>query len=308
MQYSFRCAWRIFLRLALPVLLTGCSFAPVVSGFSVSYDGSLEDVNNQLLVTNVLRATERAPLYFSNLSDIKGILSVSLGSSLSAPVGEGKITSTKHFVLGGTAGVSTTPTFDVQPLNQQDFTKGILQPLELQYGKLYWDRTDYPEFVLALLFVDKIEVRYFAGNAQVTLLDEKSQPRPCAIQTGCSQQDLNIAGEANLRPCETPVGCTVRDPRIVETYFNQPEIPAQFAAFLAVIGRGRAGPGWGVVPENPRTTRSVRYHSYLELNGVTEEAERMSAPAGGGGRTAMQPHGPASSYARRKGFSGSGAH
>ncbi len=72
----------------------------------------------------------------------------------------------------------------------------------------------------------------------------------------------------------------VIDPRMLETYFNQPEIPAQFAAFRAVIGTGRAGPGWGIVPENPRTARSVTYHSYLEPNGAAGEAE-PAAPEGG---------------------------
>lgn len=250
-----------------------------MSNFSVSYDGTLEDVNNQFLVTNILRATDHAPLYFSTLSDIKGALSANIGETLSAPVGEGKITSTKHFVLGASAGLSANPTFDVLPLNEQDFTKGILQPLELQYGKLYWDRTDYPEFVLALLFVDKIEVRYFRNGRQVTLLDNAGNDRPCALQTGCTAEDLRLAGIAR-QPCPAIAGCMLQDPRLVETYYNDPEIPDEFAAFLQVIGSGRLGPGWGVVPGNPRNARSVIYHGYRELAaGTSETASRSAADA-----------------------------
>jgi hypothetical protein len=234
-------------------MLTGCSFAPVVSEFSVSYDGSLEDANNQLLVVNVLRASNRAPLYFSDLSIIRGALTATLSSQLTAPFGEGKLTSTKHFGEVANATLQTAPNFEVHPLNQQDFTQGILRPIELQYGKTYWDRVDYPEFLLALLFVDKIEVRFFKedGTPELILLSPDGTSRKCVPQLGCP-------------------GTEGDDNRPVDTFLNQPDNQKNFENFKRIIGN------WGVIPGNPRTERSVTYHSYLKLTPVTESVQENS--------------------------------
>ncbi len=50
--------------------LAGCSLSPFVTSQTVDYNGAIEAANNQLLLANILRARDHAPLYFSDLSQI----------------------------------------------------------------------------------------------------------------------------------------------------------------------------------------------------------------------------------------------
>jgi hypothetical protein len=147
--------------LALGVLvltLPGCSLSGFVTTETVDYNAAIESANNQLLLANILRARDRAPLYFSDLSQIRGSLTLTTTDALTIPFGPQKVTTGKRYSDLLTQSLQSAPTFDVVPLNQQTFTQGLVQPLELQYGKYYWDRLDFQEFLLASLFVDKIEI------------------------------------------------------------------------------------------------------------------------------------------------------
>jgi hypothetical protein len=143
---------------ALCLGLTGCSFSGLISSQTVDYNATIETANNQLLLANVLRARDHAPLYFSDLSQIRGSITLTTSDSETLPFGKGRITTNKEFGNSLSGSLQSAPTFDIVPLNQQTFTQGIVQPLELQFAKYYWDRLDYPEYTLASLFVDKIEV------------------------------------------------------------------------------------------------------------------------------------------------------
>lgn len=142
----------------LVLTLSGCSLAGFVTSETVDYNGTIEAANNQLLLANILRARDRAPLYFSDLSQIRGSMTLTTTDALTIPFGPQKVTTGKRYSDLLTQSIQSAPTFDVVPLNQQTFTQGLVQPLELQYGKYYWDRLDFQEFLLASLFVDKIEI------------------------------------------------------------------------------------------------------------------------------------------------------
>jgi hypothetical protein len=62
---------RIALTLCLAPLV-GCSLAPLVAHESEDYNETVETVTNSLLVTNILRARDEVPLYFTDLSQIRG--------------------------------------------------------------------------------------------------------------------------------------------------------------------------------------------------------------------------------------------
>jgi hypothetical protein len=247
---------RIFCLAAL-VALAGCSLAPAVSNFTVSYNGSIEEVNNQLLLANILRARDRAPLYFSDLSQIRGALTLSASTAVTIPFGPQKVLTTKEYTDLATAGISSSPTFDIVPLNEQVFTQGIVQPLELQYGKLYWDRVDYSEFLLAMLFVDKIEVGYS---------DAQGRPLP--------QSD----GDGN--PVRGPDGQPIMGAHIV---FNIPDDPTKLGYFRREIMN------WGVDPENPRWVRAISYHGYKALTPIAESVT-LGAQGGLKDLVSLDPH------------------
>jgi hypothetical protein len=69
------------------LLLAGCSLAPVIAESTLNYNTTVETVTNGVLVTNILRARDSAPLYFSDLSQIRGAVQVSLQAQTTMPYG-----------------------------------------------------------------------------------------------------------------------------------------------------------------------------------------------------------------------------
>jgi hypothetical protein len=149
---------RTMTALSISVILAGCSFAGVISRESTEYNGTVEGATNTLTVTNVLRARDRLPLYFASLSALRGSLSQPEGFSLPVPFGPGKIVSGKKYVITLTGSVTNSPSFDIATLDTKEFTEGILAPIPLTVGQYYWDRNDYPKWLLANLFISKIEI------------------------------------------------------------------------------------------------------------------------------------------------------
>jgi hypothetical protein len=64
-------------RICLAVLafcMAGCSLtslSPVIKNNALDYHEVVEEVTNNILVTNVLRAKDRAPLHYSDLASIQ---------------------------------------------------------------------------------------------------------------------------------------------------------------------------------------------------------------------------------------------
>ena len=69
------------------LLLAGCSLAPVIAENTLDYNTAVETVTNSVLVSNILRARDGAPLYFSDLSQIRGAVGLSLQAQTTVPYG-----------------------------------------------------------------------------------------------------------------------------------------------------------------------------------------------------------------------------
>jgi hypothetical protein len=65
---AFRGASPVIVLSPVMLLLAGCSLAPVIAESTLNYNTTVETVTNGVLVTNILRARDSAPLYFSDLS------------------------------------------------------------------------------------------------------------------------------------------------------------------------------------------------------------------------------------------------
>jgi hypothetical protein len=160
---------RASVALAVVLLLSGCSLAGSISEGSIEYDRALEDVGNAMVVSNILRAKDAAPLHFTDLSQIRGSLQLQLQAQATAPIGQQYDSSTRtRAAFQSTISVSTNPTFDVVPLNTKEFTEGITTPITLKTLRYYMDRFgDYREALgvgetstfkadLLKLFVEKV--------------------------------------------------------------------------------------------------------------------------------------------------------
>lgn len=157
---------RHLLGVAASAILMGCSLAPFVESNSIDYSNTVEDVTNNLLVTNVLRGRDSAPLYFADLSQLRGSVTGSISAQTTIPVG-GTILTNGPRAAGvfpwntqiGPLSASTNPSFDIAPTNTKKFYQGLLQPMTEDLFAYFIEQkaASNVEFIFHLL-VDSIDV------------------------------------------------------------------------------------------------------------------------------------------------------
>ena len=145
----------ILLVCLLPVL-AGCSMSPSVKSYSVDYADAMEAFSNEMIVRNILRAKEHAPLHFADLSQITG--SIQLQASMGATFPFGLYASTGKVTDQLTPGIQfqSSPTFNVSPLDTQSFTLNILQPIQAQYFAHLFDTPAVNQRLIWYLFISSI--------------------------------------------------------------------------------------------------------------------------------------------------------
>jgi hypothetical protein len=186
-----------FAAMLMALALCACSGSGYVSRSTADYNVAVEDATNNMLVVNVLRARDEAPLSFSDLSQIRGSLSVSAASQAAWPFGPfGHDSSRTNTVSAGPVSLAINPSFDIAPLNTKQFSEGVLQSVSPDLLYYYLQRGTCPSVVLPLLI---------GSIANVTINDGKmSEPQPlgpsdrAALFRSWAGQDLcgNAAGTA----------------------------------------------------------------------------------------------------------------
>src|SRR6185437_7814948 len=151
----------------LVAALVGCSVVDDFSGRAVDFNLQAEQVQEQTMLLNIVRASLRRPMQFTGLQSITGSASISGNGSLSFPFGPPghrppKSLSPDVLGLGGT--VSGGPSFIVPVLDTQEFYEGILNPISLQVFDYYLEQGFPPEFLFDL-FVSKVVVTWVRENA-----------------------------------------------------------------------------------------------------------------------------------------------
>lgn len=143
--------------------LAGCSWGPFESLSSLSpavradtlgYNDAVGDASDRILLSNVLRAKDLAPINLSQLSTLSGTLTLQGTLGFSLPWGH----ATTNGQNTGTPSVtgSTTPTYTLSPLNTQGFMLSILQPVSASYVLNRW-QAGMPRELLLLLYVKEID-------------------------------------------------------------------------------------------------------------------------------------------------------
>ncbi len=151
---------RIDVLRALPVigafLLAGCSLAPFISKNSIDYNNTVENVTNNVLVTNILRARDGAPLYFSDLSQIRGNMQFNVQGQTTIPYGELYRATTRATGQAGPIAINSQPGFDFAPLNTKKFAEGMLEGIDVNVFAYFIQRGVKPKVFLNLV-VSRIE-------------------------------------------------------------------------------------------------------------------------------------------------------
>lgn len=146
---------RHFMLAATACLLTACSalsLAPALDNNARSYHQVVEDVTNSILVTNILRARDHAPLHYSDLSTINGSLQATAAASAVFPVGPVRPSSGSATLQLGTVGLQTSPSFTLGTLDTDDFTRGILTPVTPDVIKYFLDQGLDPRIAFLVFF------------------------------------------------------------------------------------------------------------------------------------------------------------
>ena len=174
------------LALLVAASLAACSLSGTVGRHSVAYNSSVEAATDTVLVLNVLRARDRAPLHFTTIGAIHGAFSLfaGLGTDLSR-LRDGL----EPAVLAG-----SSPSFDVAPLDRQDFARGLLRPLEPGLFRLLSDR-GVPDQVLLHLLVSRFD-EGAGGRSAVNDPNDRHALDPTA-RAACAE-----AGIAAPPPCD----------------------------------------------------------------------------------------------------------
>ncbi|WP_043363601.1 hypothetical protein [Belnapia sp. F-4-1] len=136
------------LALALLPGLAACSLGGSIAENSIAYNGTMQVATDTLLVVNVLRARDQAPLHFSTIGAIHGAFTLSAGFG---------------YELSHSAGLaqpallaSTNPSFDIGPLDRQEFARGLLRPIDPVLLRLLSDQ-GLPDQILLYLLVSKFD-------------------------------------------------------------------------------------------------------------------------------------------------------
>jgi hypothetical protein len=115
-------------RLAVLLLLAGCTGAPLV-GLEISdYRTTFNTTGDEQLLVNILRAKDGAPLHFAELSTIGASNQLTASLQATDPIGERNGSSTRAG-LQGTASAQASPVFSLGTLDTQLFTQGLINPI-----------------------------------------------------------------------------------------------------------------------------------------------------------------------------------
>jgi hypothetical protein len=231
MRAPLRRRFRPLLCLALAFLAAGCSLGDTIGQHGIAYNGSVQTATDTVLLLNVLRARDQAPLHFTEVGAIHGSLSLSaaLGYDLSN-------------VNGGTEPAliaTTSPSFDIAPLDRQEFARGLLRPIDPALLRLLSDQ-GWPAQLLLHLLVSRFDE---GPGGRIAVNDpRRGQDLDPATRAACAREGL-----AARPPCD-PFQAMVD--RITG------HGPLQFNGYTRLVPVGpRLTRGEATSPENLTTAR-----------------------------------------------------
>jgi hypothetical protein len=204
------------------LLLAGCSLGPLITQNSADYNTTIEDVTNAALVSNVLRARDHAPLYFSDLAQIRGSLQLNVQPAQTIiPFAHFFGSTTPSSVQAGPLNVNSQPGFDYAPLNTKIFAEGMLTGIDEKVFAYFIQRfAQQPEFLKLFLNLVTSRIEMY----RQTGVDKAGDPKYSLIYTYAREHlpSLIARWTTPLRP--PTIGLVSKDSDI------GPAIPARILA------------------------------------------------------------------------------
>jgi hypothetical protein len=183
---------RIAAAAATAAFVAGCAYNDHFDNRVDRFDIASEQARDQMILTNIIRASKAEPLAFQSLGQITGSNTSSLQMGLpsvvlgpQALVGSPTRVLDKQTVFGanpGTSGflangmtTSGSTSFNVTPSETQDFYQGLLEPVEPQTLALFKEQGVADEILFYLFTQQVIEERQ--GEArQIQFVNDRLDP------------------------------------------------------------------------------------------------------------------------------------
>jgi hypothetical protein len=154
---------RTLFAIGLSVLLGGCGISnPILKSEIVSFDDVIESATDKLLVLNILRARDQAPLHFMALPSLRQAITQTNRLSLLEPTGP-RLGSTLRSTATLDLSFQVGPSFDLNHLYTKEFVTGMTSPIDPKYVK-YWLDRDFDRRIIMLLFFSSAEITYTSGG------------------------------------------------------------------------------------------------------------------------------------------------
>jgi hypothetical protein len=147
---------RLLFAFGLSVCLSGC-LAPIIKSDALDFGGVIEDTTNKLLVMNVLRARDKAPLHFADIPQMRESIQQSVTFSWLNLFGTSRAPSSVRDAMTAGAGFQRTPSFDLNHLHSKEFITGITSPIDPKIVK-YWLDRGLDRRIVLLLFFSAVEI------------------------------------------------------------------------------------------------------------------------------------------------------
>jgi hypothetical protein len=159
-----------FLLAALAFLLAACipSLSPEVQSSVIDYHEAETNAANQMLLINILRTKDGLPIQFADLINIHGSLQLSEQANPMIPWGPLNHATNNRGSLNLTVGAQSSPSFDVNSLDTQSFTYGILSEIDQKVIQSFIDLGIDPRVILLL----------FYSGMTLPLIDDEGEPIP----------------------------------------------------------------------------------------------------------------------------------
>lgn len=162
--------------------MSGCEtanqFSPEMTDRALAYNQAVAVSTNQLLLVNIVRASEREPRYFTRFGSNLAQAGFTGSLALTLPIAELN-GGTSVGSIGATPGASTGNTVTLDNLDDRKYQVGANAPIDGTTVEEYWHQGLQPD-VLGLLFLDTISVpvaEFDTLNAQaIVLCDTAKRP------------------------------------------------------------------------------------------------------------------------------------
>ena len=185
----------------LAALLAGCGMIgpTIMKHDSLAFNDVIEDATNKLLVLNVLRARDKAPLHFADIPVIRESMQQNLTLSAIDVSGQFVSTITARNSRTGGLGMQFTPSFEVTHLQSKEFHTGIATPIDPRIVKYWLDRGLDRRIVLLLFFSSAEIIETASPNGPRTSVRIMNSPRE-AVDVIMGRK---VPAAGDLQRCDT---------------------------------------------------------------------------------------------------------